>query len=216
MLDKNAFRVAMDFRMPHFFLSQLVEHAALGGSPDHEAFRHVCIETIHNEAPFSAGVRVHGSRDVLHELGFGAGRFQRGRGDFSTDHVQTRRQRRRAMTCVFKLLLGHLAGLNGLVGSISFEGLQRGRLVHAHRMSSVDRGLLGSVPIGLADIFHLALELFGILLRGVEPHLFAVRLQRGSLQEAPHLRSRNRRHDVLLEHFVVQFRDRPVVVGTPR
>ena len=173
--DKNAFRVALDFRMPRTFFSQLVGQAKLFGHPVHEAFRPLRIEKIDHDDPFSGG-GVHGSRAMLHELGFGGGRLQSRRDDLPGDHVETRRQRRCAMPRVFKLLLGHTTGLNGLVGGVPFDGLQRGRLVHAHRMRAVDRCLGGSVQIGLVDVFDLALELLGVFLRRVEPHLLAMRL----------------------------------------
>lgn len=80
------------------------------------------VKAIDHEDPCSGGVGVHGSREMLHELGFGAGRCQGGRDDLPGDHSETRRQRRRAMPRVFKLLLGHTAGLNGLVGSVPFDG----------------------------------------------------------------------------------------------
>lgn len=143
------------------------------------------IEAIDDEDPFSVGVGVHGACDVLHELGFSTSRFQCGRENQTGDHVEPRRQRRRAMTCIFKLLLDHTAGLNGFVRGISFDGLQRGRFVDTHRVSSVEHSFRGCFKIGLTDDIDFELILLGILLRRVEPHLCGVVAARPAAKSGP-------------------------------
>ena len=64
-------------------------------------------------------------------------------------HVEAGGQRGGAMTRVLELLLGHAAGLDGHVGGVAFDGLERRRLIHAHRVGAVDRGLERGLEIGL-------------------------------------------------------------------
>ena len=85
----------------------------------------MCVQVVNNENPFPRGVEVHGSRNVVDELRFGAGRLQCGRDDLAGYDVKAGGQRGGAMTCVLKLLLGYTARLNGLVGGIAFDSLER-------------------------------------------------------------------------------------------
>ena len=103
-------------------------YAALFGDPIDQAFRGMCVQVVNNENPFARGVKVHGSSDVVDELRFGAGRLQRGGHDLAGHDVEAGGQRGGAMTRVLELLLGDTVGLNGLVGGIAFDGLQRRRL----------------------------------------------------------------------------------------
>ena len=144
--------------MPRTFFSQRIVDAALFGDPFDQALRGMRVQVVNNENPFTCGIDVHGSRDVVDEFRFGAGRLQRGGDDLAGHHVEAGGQRGGAMTRVLELLLGHAAGLNGLVGGIAFDGLERRRLIHAHRVSAVDRGLARGFEIRLADRGGLALE----------------------------------------------------------
>ena len=102
------------------------------------------VEAVDHEDPFGGGVGVHGPRDVRDELRFGAGRLQRRANDLPRHHVEAGRQRRRPVPGVFEFLLGHAVGLGGLVGGVPLDGLQRSRLVHAHRVRAVGRRLRGA------------------------------------------------------------------------
>src|SRR5208283_5244789 len=130
--------------------------------------------------------------------------------------VEASGQRGGAMTRVLELLFGYTAGLNGLVGGIAFDSLERRRLIHAHRVSAVESGLAWGIEIRLADCGGLALEGVRILLRRVEPHLRAMWLKRRLLQVAAHLCNRDALHDLAFDHLVPQFSVRPTGDRTPR
>ena len=115
------------------------------------------------------------------------------------------------MTRVLEFLLGHAAGLSRLVGRVAFEGLQRGRLVHAHRVRPVGGGPVRSCERRVADHGRFLLELLRVLLRRVEPHLRTVRLDRSRLQVPADLRDGDARHDLPLEHLVAQLTVSPAV-----
>ena len=110
--------------MPRTFFSQRIVYAALFGDPIDQALRGMCVQVVNDESPSTRGVEVHGSRDVVDELRFGAGRLQRGGDDLAGHHIEAGSQRGGAMTCVLEFLLGHAAGLNGFVGGIAFDGLE--------------------------------------------------------------------------------------------
>ena len=116
------------------FFSQLFGQAAAFGDELHQVFRHVRVEAVDHEEPFGGGVGVHGASDVRDELRFGTGRLQRWADDHPRHHVETGGQRRRPVPRVFEFLLRYAVGLGRLVGGVPLDGLQRGRLVHAHRV----------------------------------------------------------------------------------
>jgi hypothetical protein len=147
----------------------------------------VRVEAVDHEDPFGAGVGVHGPGDVRDELRFGTGRLQCWADDHSRHHVQTGGQRRRPVPGVFEFRLRYAVGLGRLVGGVPLDGLQRGRLVHAHRVRAIGHRLRRRLKIGSANIVDLGLEFLGILLCCVEPHFLAVRLNGCLLQKAADL-----------------------------
>ena len=161
------------------------------------------VQVVEDENPRPQRVEVHGSRDVCHELGFLASFLERGRKNLTRDHIETGGQRGRAMPRIFELLPGHATGLSGLVGGVAFGGLQRRRLVHAHRVSAVDCGFSRRIEVRLANRSDLTFEGFGVLFLRVELHFLAMRLHGRLQQIAAHLRDRDALDNLAFEHLVV-------------
>src|SRR5450755_2137581 len=76
--------------------------------------------------------------------------------------------------------------------------------------------ILWRFEVGPTHLGCLSLEENGIFLRGVDPHLAAMRLQRGPTKIPADLRLGNLTNDVTMDHFVTQFADRPMRDGPTR
>jgi hypothetical protein len=83
----------------------------------------VDVERIDKEDPLSPRIVRDGSLDVIDKVRLGPRGTDRGADQFSRDHVQIADQGRGAVTGVFKLVTGHLAGTHRLAGSDPLQGL---------------------------------------------------------------------------------------------
>src|ERR1700736_1598959 len=208
---RNFRRVSCDSSTPALpFFSQLLVEVASFGHCLHQTFRGVDIQVVHDEHPRGRGFRRHRLDHVLHKVLLCPRRTDRWRDQPPAHYLEVADVRQRPVPLIFKLATLGLAWLHRQSRGDAFQRLDAGHFVDAHRT----RVLLGEqtwrVPVTVTYFLDLLLKLDRILLFRVQPVPALVRLQFGFVQIAPHLRCRDRFHDLAFFGLIDQFGDRPM------
>src|SRR5262245_63980498 len=100
-----------------------------------------------------------------------------------------------------------------LTGGGPLQRLQPGHLIGTDRVRVLVLLQGGRLEVGVTNCLDPLLKDYGVLLAGVEPIPFLVRLQVGLTEVTPHLSHRDRWHDAALDDFRDQLTSCPMGDG---